>query len=152
MKQWIERTWIVYGQSLIEKHLGTRRAKMTSWGRKFDLNVRALCIQASISRSWYILACEAQQDCESYFKAWVKDRKGFLAAWEKSKRDWFRKEVCEAIRKGDVAIWRLLNGKAKKKFRPLVISKGRILTDPSLITKELSKFHRGLEGRIKGIC
>ena len=133
--------WVFAFDDLIEKHVGTRRARMTSWGRKFDLNVRALCIQASKSRSWYILACEAQQDCESYFKAWVKDRKAFLAAWERSKCDWFSKEVCEAVRKGDVAIWRLLNGKAKKKFRPLVMGKGRILTDPALITKELLKFH-----------
>ena len=49
--------------------------------------------------------------------------------------------MCQAVRKGDIAIWRLLNRKDKRKFRPLVMGEGKILTDPSLILKELSKFH-----------
>ena len=28
---------------LLEKHVGTRRARNTSWGRKFDIDVRAHC-------------------------------------------------------------------------------------------------------------
>ena len=126
---------------LVMMLVGTRPARKTSWGRKFDSNLRALCKKASISRSWYILACEAKQDSESFFEAWVKDRKDFVASWEKSKSDWFNNMVCNAIRKGDNAIWGLLNRKYKNNFRPLDMGKGCILTDPALISEELSKYH-----------
>ena len=79
--------WVVAYEDLVEKHVGTHRARISTWGRKFDINVRALCKQASISRSWYILACEAKQDCESFFEVWAEDRRAFLAAWEKSNCD-----------------------------------------------------------------
>ena len=129
--------WVAAFDDLVGKLVGTRPARTTSWGRMFDINVRALCKQASISRCWYILACEAKLDSGSFFKACVDDRNEFLAVWEKSKRDWLRKAVCLVLRKGDTAIWRLLYGKNKRKIRPLVLGEGRILTDPTLITKEL---------------
>ena len=64
-----------------------------------------------------------------------------MASWEKSKSDWFNNMVCNAIRKGDNAIWGLLNRKYKNNFRPLDMGKGCILTDPALISEELSKYH-----------
>ena len=48
-------------EDLVEKQVGTRPARMTSWGKKFDANVRALCKKASISRGWYIMASVAKQ-------------------------------------------------------------------------------------------
>ena len=83
----------------------------------------------------------AKQDCDALFRAWVNDRKEFLAAWEKSNSLWLEKMVSQAVKKGDIAIWRLLGGKAKKSFRPLVMDGGEILTDPDLIMEELKKFH-----------
>ena len=53
---------------------------------------------------------------------------------------WFKEMVSQAVKKGDIAIWRLLGGKAKS-FRPLVMDGGEILTDPDLIMEELKKFH-----------
>ena len=49
--------------------------------------------------------------------------------------------VCQAVRKGDIAIWRTLNGIAKRRVRPLVLGDGKILTDAALISKQLSIFH-----------
>ena len=123
--------WVNAFEELVEKEVGTRPAKKTSWGRKFDPHVRALCKKASISRSWYILACQAEQEGDSFFKPWVDDRMKFLAAWEKSQSDWFEKVVRQAVLKGDIAIWRLLNGKVRSKFRPLVLDENKILTDPA---------------------
>ena len=62
------------------------------------------------------MACQAEQDCDGFFERWVDDRSKFLAAWEKSKSDWFKKMVRKAVQKGDIAIWRMLNGNAKKRF------------------------------------
>ena len=75
------------------------------------------------------------------FTRWVNDRQAFISAWEKSKRDWLAAAVTKAVKKGDIAIWRLLNGNTKKTFRPLVKECGSILTDPCLIADELSKYH-----------
>ena len=49
--------------------------------------------------------------------------------------------VFQAVKKGDVALWRLLNGVTQKKFRPMRLEDGRILTDPKLIDKELRNYH-----------
>ena len=134
--------WIVAFDDLVNNQVGTRPARESSWGRKFDTNVRALCKKASVSRSWYLFACQASKNCDSFYETWSKDRREFIAAWEKSKNDWFEKMVSLAIKKGDIAIWRLLNRKDKGRFRPLETGDGRILTDPALISKELSDFHQ----------
>ena len=49
--------------------------------------------------------------------------------------------VTHAVQKGDIAIWRLLNGQVKKRSRPLVKKGGNILTDPHLIVEELKGFY-----------
>ena len=133
--------WRQAFNSIVEKRIGTRPARQTSWGRKFYINVRALCKKASISRSWYILASEANQDCDVLLNVWVKDRKNFILAWEKSNNVWLEEMVTQAVQKGDIAIWRLLNGQVKKRTRPLVKEGGQILTDPDLIVEELKSFH-----------
>ena len=70
------------------------------------------------------------------------DRKAFIIAWEKSKRGWLAAAVKKAVRKGDIAICRLLNGMSKKSFLPLVKESGSILTDPCLNAVELSNYHQ----------
>ena len=87
------------------------------------------------------MACEAKQDCVGYFYAWAVDRIKFVAAWEKNKSDCFKRVVCHAVRLGDIAIWRLLNGFAKRRFRLLVLGDSNILTGSVLISKQLSSFH-----------
>ena len=104
--------------------------------------MRALCKKASISRSWYILACEASQDCDMSLNVWVKHRKDFILAWEKSNNVWLEEIVTQAVQKGDIAIWKLFNGMSRSSLRPLVKDNGTILTDPSLIANELSNFHQ----------
>ena len=125
----------------MEKLVGTRPARVTTWGRKFDSNLRALCKRASISRSWYILACQAKVNCERVLEIWTYDRKAFVEAWEKSNIQWRTDAVNRAVKKGDVATWRLLSGISKRRFRPLVTEGGMVLTDPDMISEKLAQFH-----------
>ena len=41
---------------MVDMLIGTRMVKDSTWGRKFDPEVRKLCKEASIARSWYIKA------------------------------------------------------------------------------------------------
>ena len=133
--------WVEAYRVLVDKLIGTRPARESSWGRKFDSKVRTFCKRASISRSWYILACQADQPSDSFFDRWVEDRDLFIKAWEKSKRDRLTAAVTMAVKRGDIAVWKLLNGSSKNRFRPLVKTDGSILTDPVLIADELVSFH-----------
>ena len=133
--------WVEAYNTLVDKLIGTRLARESSWGRAFDRNVRALCKKASISRGWYIQSHQMDQANDAVFTRWVNDRQAFITAWEKSKRDWLAAAVTKAVKKGDIAIWRLLNGNTKKTFRPLVKECSSILTDPCLIADELSKYY-----------
>ena len=134
--------WVELLNALVDKLIGTRLARQTSWGRKFDPKVRALCKQASISRSWYLITNIADGTNGPLFRRWVRDRKAFINAWEKSKREWLTATVTNAVKRGDIAIWKLLGGKSRGSSRPLVKDDGSILTDPSLIANELSNFHQ----------
>ena len=133
--------WVESYRMLVDRVIGTRPARKSSWGRQFDSDVRSRCKQASISRAWYILAHQTGLSTEGPLRRWVKDRKAFIEAWEKSKRDWLATVVTRAVNKGDIAIWKLLNGLSKRTFRPLAKDCGNILTDPKLIVKELYNFH-----------
>ena len=79
---------------------------------------------------------------ECFFRRWVEDRKAFIIAWERSKREWLTASVLKAVKKGDTAIWKLLNGKSRSSSRPLVKVGGSILTNSSLIAEELASFHQ----------
>ena len=133
--------WVEAFEGLVEREIGTRTTRETSWGRPFDPNVRALCKQASITRSWYLMASKEGWKGDSYLKTWVEDRMKFIASWEKSESNWLSLVVSQAVKKGDVALWRLLSGVPQKNFRPMRLNDGRILTDPKLIDKELRNFH-----------
>ena len=133
--------WVEVFNALVDKLVGTRHARATSWGRKFDPKVRALCKQASISRGWYLLSRKDDGVNVRLFERWVTDRKAFINAWEKSKRVWLTVAVTNAVKKGDIGIWKLLNGRSRGSFRPLVKDNACILTDPSLIAGEILSFH-----------
>ena len=135
-------SWVEVFNALVDKLIGTRLARQTSWGRKFNPTVRALCERASKSRAWYLQAGNADGTNGPLFNRWVQDRKAFINAWEKSKREWLTAAVTKAVKKGDVAIWKLLNGASRSRFRPLVKDDGTSLTDPKLIAHELSNFHQ----------
>ena len=55
-----------YG-SLVEEIIGTRWARVSSWGRKFDMEVRELCKKASVARSWFVEAKRARGGCREAF-------------------------------------------------------------------------------------
>ena len=134
--------WVEAYGNLVEKLVGTRPARETTWGRKFDPNLRLLCKRASISRSWYILASRATMNCDELLERWVNDRKAFVEAWEESNKQWLTNAVIRAVKNGDVATWRLLSGISKRRFRPLVAEDGMVLTDPDMISKRLEQFHK----------
>ena len=58
--------WVEAFEGLVEREIGTRTTRETSWGRPFDPNVRALCKQASITRSWYLMASKEGWKGDSY--------------------------------------------------------------------------------------
>ena len=48
--------WVKRYNLMVESLIGTRPARLASWGRKFDPEVRRLCKEASIARCWFIEA------------------------------------------------------------------------------------------------
>ena len=61
-RQGMDESWSIWVKKyklMVETLIGTRPAKVASWGRKFDLEVRRLCKEASIARSWFIEAKRA---------------------------------------------------------------------------------------------
>ena len=122
--------WLKIYNSLVEELIGTRWARVSSWGRKFDSKVRKLCIEASIARSWFVEAKRAGGDLSEFFGKWKRSRQAFILAWEQSNRDWYIECVKRAISSGRVAVWRLLSDKWKKTSRSMAVGEGTILTDP----------------------
>ena len=126
---------------LVQELIGTRWARVSSWGRKFNSKVRELFIEASIPRSWYVEAKRAGGDLDTFFAKWKRSREAFILAWELSNREWYVESVKRAINSGGVAVWRLLSDKWKKTSRSMAVGEGTILTDPKLIESELHGFH-----------
>ena len=133
--------WVMNYNSLVEELIGTRWARVSSWGRKFNSRIRDLCKQASIARSWFIEVKRTGIDINELFDTWKREREAFILAWEQSNTDWYIQCVKRAIRNGDVAVWRLLSDKWKKTSRSLAVGNGVILTDPQLVERELLSFH-----------
>ena len=133
--------WMKIYNSLVEELIGTRWARVSSWGRKFDSKVRKLCIEASIARSWFVEAKRAGGDLSEFFAKWKRSRQAFILAWEQSNRDWYIDCVKRAISSGGVAVWRLLSDRWKKTSRSMAVGEGNILTDPKLIEDQLLDFH-----------
>ena len=50
------KEWSKTFNALIGDLIGTRWARVSSCGRKFDLEIRKLCIKASIARAWFLEA------------------------------------------------------------------------------------------------
>ena len=136
---WVK--WVRIYNSLVEELIGTRWARVSSWGRKFNSRVRELCTEASIARSWFIEAKRSGRDMSELFENWKRRRQAFQLAWEQSNTDWYVQCVKRAISDGDVAVWRLLSDKWKKTSRSLAVGNGIILTDPIQIERELRSFH-----------
>ena len=126
---------------MVEELIGTRWARVSSWGRKFNSRVRELCTEASIARSWFIEAKRSGRYMSELFETWKRRRQAFQLAWEQSNTDWYVQCVKRAISDGDVAVWRLLSDKWKKTSRSLAVDNGIILTDPIQIERELRSFH-----------
>ena len=133
--------WIKRYTNLVEELIGTRWARVSSWGRKFNSRIRKLCVKASIARSWFIEAKRAGGDYEAFLESWKRSRKEFIEAWEQVNRNWYIECVERAISGGDIAVWRLLSDKWKKTSRSMANAKGTIFTDPKLIEAELHSFH-----------
>ena len=134
--------WLRSYESLVEEIIGTRLARVSSWGRKFDTNIRNLCKKASIARSWFVETKRERGDVDMFFVRWKQSREAYIEAWEKAERDWNQECVERAVAEGDISVWRLLSNNWKKASRSLVNDEGCILTDPVLIESELLKFHR----------
>ena len=47
------KEWSKTFNALIDDLIGTRWARVSSWGRKFGMDIRKLCIKASIARAWF---------------------------------------------------------------------------------------------------
>ena len=133
--------WVDKFNSLIEDLIGTRWARISSWGRKFDVKVRRLCKEASIARSWFVKAKRVGRDVTEFYMRWKQKREEFISAWESSNREWYIDCVNRAIKCGDVAVWRLLGDKWKETSRPIINGNDLVLTNPSLIKEELRRFH-----------
>ena len=41
--------WVKSYNALVEDFIGTRWARVSSWGRKYDSEIRKLCVEASIA-------------------------------------------------------------------------------------------------------
>ena len=133
--------WLKEYAKLVEKVIGTKRARVSSWGRPFNTGVRKLCVRASIARSWFIEAKRAGGDSTGFLEVWRRRRQEFIEEWEKANQVWYIDCVERAIRGGDVAVWRLLSDKGKKKSRSMADGDGVVLTDPKLIENKLLSFH-----------
>ena len=140
--------WVVNFNSLVEDIIGTRWARVSSWGRKFDMEVRILCKEASIARSWFVEAKRAGREVTEFYIRWKDRRERFIAAWERSKKKWHIDCVKHAIECGDVAVWRLLRDNWKATTRPILDDKNKILTSPGAIHEELLRFHSKSKGEI----
>ena len=103
--------WLRCYNSLVEEIIGTRWARVASWGRKFDSNVRNLCKVASIARSWFVKAKRAGGDVAEFLERWKESRLAFIEAWERCQREWHVECVKRAIDIGDIGVWRLLGDK-----------------------------------------
>ena len=133
--------WLKSFNTLIEELIGTRWARVSSWGRKFNMKVRKLCLKASIARAWFVEAKSFGADVTGFYENWERSRKAFIDSWERANKDWYVESVTRAIGNGDVAVWRLLSDKWKKTSRSMTNAKGSILTDPTLIEAELLRHH-----------
>ena len=69
---WVK--WVDIFNSLVEKLIGTRLARVSSWGRKFDINVRRLCKKASIARAWLVEAKHAGRAATDFYLSWKQGR------------------------------------------------------------------------------
>ena len=136
---WTE--WVERYDSLTEDLIGTRWARDSSWGRKFDPLVRDLCKKASVARSWFIKAKRDGRDCKVFLARWRKSRIEYVEAWERSNTAWYTQIVTHAISSGSVAVWRLLSGRRNDSSRSLIDEGGSIVTDRSAIVGELLKHH-----------
>ena len=135
------KEWLKTYNTLVDDLIGTRWARVSSWGRKFDMGIRKLCVKASIARAWYVTARARGCDVMKFFEIWAKSRRAFIEAWELANKEWHIQSVTHAISHGDVAVWRLLNDKWKKTARSISDAEGSILTAPALIESELVKYH-----------
>ena len=62
--------WLKIYNALVEVLIGTRWARVSSWGRKFNPRLRELCVAASVARSWFVEAKRAGGRFHEFFNAW----------------------------------------------------------------------------------
>ena len=134
--------WVDIFNSLVEDLIGTRWARISSWGRKFDMEVRVLCKEASIARSWFVETKRAGREVIKFYTRWKQRREKFIAAWERSNTEWHIDCVKRAIGGGDTAVWRLLSDNWKVTSRPIIDDNNNVLTNPGLVHDELLRFHQ----------
>ena len=115
------------------------------------MEVRILCKEASIARSWFVEAKGAGREVTEFYIRWKDRRERFIAAWERSKKKWHIDCVKHAIECGDVAVWRLLRDNWKATTRPILDDKNKILTSPGSIHEELLRFHSKSKGENSSI-
>ena len=128
-------SWVRSYDLMVEKVIGTRPSSDATWGRKFSLEVRKLCKEASVARSQFINAKRKSCDYEHYFIRWRNLRALFIAAWEKSERDFLIECIERAVGMGSNAVWRLLNRNKTETTRSLLTRENCIVTTPNEIVK-----------------
>ena len=50
------KVWLKTYNTLVDDLIGTRWARVSSWGWKYDIGIRKLCVKASIARAWFVTA------------------------------------------------------------------------------------------------
>ena len=125
--------WVKRYNLMVETLIGTRPAKAVSWGRKFDIEVRRLCKEASIARCWFLEAKRAGGERKQFFSRWRKLRSAYIESWERSEKEWNIQSLERALRLGDVQVWRLLNGNRATTTRQMLRGNGSVLIDDKSI-------------------
>ena len=133
--------WVRSYDLVIEKLIGTRPASDATWGRKFSLEVRKLCKDASMARSQFIKAKRDFCNYEEYLARWQNLRSKFIRAWERSDKEYQTECVERAVKLGSNAVWRLLNNNRTESTRSLLTEENSFLTNPSEIVEELKRYH-----------
>ena len=70
--------WVKSYNTLTEDLIGSRLARISSWGRKLNMDIRNLCREASIARAWFVEAECLGRDVTGFFENWGENRKDIL--------------------------------------------------------------------------
>ena len=91
---------------MLKKLVGTRPASQGTWGRKFSLEVRELCKEASVARPQFIKARREGPNFGDFLEKWQNLRSSFIRAWERSDMEYHTKCIDRTVAMGSNTVWR----------------------------------------------